>query len=405
MRRMLRAGHGIALCVIALLTIGVVMIQSAAMTVGGEANADVVRFLTGRTAALAALAVVCLVLGSLMPVSTLGRLRGLANPAPWLVLGILALLVIVSLPGVGREVNGARRWLDLGPVGFQPSEIAKWGLLVVLAAYGARRAEVVGRFWRGFLPPVSLIALVAALIAVQDLGTAVLIGVVGVAVLVAAGARLWHALLLAPAATAGFVVMVLSNPYRLDRLRAFLDPYADSQGIGYHVIQSMAAVSGGGLAGRGLGNSIQKFGYLPEDTTDFIFAIICEELGIGGAIFVVFLYVALLLGCRAVVRGAGGPFERLLGLGVLLTIGLQALINMAVVTGAAPTKGIALPLVSSGGTGWALTAFSLGLLISMDREQASRAASEPVLARPAARSWLSHTSPSGTCDAPPQTLV
>ena len=160
----------------------------------------------------------------------------------------------------------------------------------------------------------------------------------------------------------------VSSPYRLDRWRAWVDPYQDPQGIGYHVIQSMTTVAGGGLAGRGLGNGVQKFGYLPEDTTDFIFAVICEEMGLVGATVVVSLFGGLLLCGWSIIRRCDDPFRRLLGLGILLTLGLQALINLAVVTGLAPTKGIALPLVSAGGTGWVLTAFSLGLLVSMGRE-------------------------------------
>ncbi|MHC4218507.1 MAG: FtsW/RodA/SpoVE family cell cycle protein, partial [Planctomycetota bacterium] len=151
-------------------------------------------------------------------------------------------------------------------------------------------------------------------------------------------------------------------------LRAWWDPYRDPQGIGYHVIQSMTTVAGGGLAGRGLGNGVQKFGYLPEDTTDFIFAVVCEEMGLVGATVVVGLFGGLLLCGWAIIRRTSDPFCRLLGLGILLTVGLQTLINLAVVTGWAPTKGIALPLVSAGGTGWVLTAFSLGLLVSIGRE-------------------------------------
>jgi cell division protein FtsW len=156
----------------------------------------------------------------------------------------------------------------------------------------------------------------------------------------------------------------------MDRIRAFLDPYADPQGIGYHILQSMGAIHGGGLAGRGLGNSIQKFGYLPEDTTDFIFAIVCEELGVMGAAVVIALYAFLLLCGLSIVRRTTNAAQQLLGVGVLLAVGLQAFINIAVVTGSAPTKGIALPLLSSGGTGWVLTAFCIGLLVSMDRKLA-----------------------------------
>jgi cell division protein FtsW len=150
------------------------------------------------------------------------------------------------------------------------------------------------------------------------------------------------------------------------RLTAFVDPWADPRGIGYHPIQSMLAIAMGGLSGRGLGNGIQKFGYLPEDTTDFIFAIICEELGLGGAALVVALYMAILWIGLGILRDCRDTFSRLVGIGVLMTIGLQALINMAVVTVVVPTKGIALPLISAGGTGWILTAAAAGLLAALD---------------------------------------
>jgi len=229
----------------------------------------------------------------------------------------------------------------------------------------------------GFFPTLWFVGAVCVLIALEDLGTAVLIGAVAMLILLASGVRLWQALLAAPAGVAFFAAMVIQSPYRLQRLMAYLDPYQDPQGIGYHIIQSMSAVAGGGIAGRGLGNGVRKFGYLPEDTTDFIFAIICEELGVFGAAFVLFLYAALLLSAFLVVRRQAHPFLRLLGTGVMLTIGLQAAINIAVVSGVAPTKGIALPLLSHGGTGWVLTAFSIGLLVSMDRAQNRRDVAAP----------------------------
>ena len=213
--------------------------------------------------------------------------------------------------------------------------------------------------------------------------------------LLAAGARLRYVLAMAPLGILGFVVLVVTSPYRVNRIIAFLDPYKDPQGIGYHIIHSMEAISGGGLVGRGLGNSELKFGYLPEATTDFIYSIVAEELGITGSALIVGLYV-LLIGCGAAivtacVRGAGqgGPashdgtqvvaagtrdgepllsnFSQLLGMGFVATVGIQALINVCVVTGLAPTKGIALPLMSRGGTGWILTCLSLGMLVAMER--------------------------------------
>jgi cell division protein FtsW len=375
---MLRAGHGVVLTVCALLAIGVVMVSSAGLSVDADRSVTLAGILLGRPSLLAALAMAALLAGSHVPVAGLRGLRLPAlrlgpvqtptSPFPWLAAGIVVLLLAVHLPVIGREVNGARRWIDLGVTSFQPSELAKWGMPLLLAAYAARRADVMHRLGPGLLVPMALVALVCGLIATEDLGTAVLIGTASVVVLLAGGASPWHATALAVPAGLAVSAAIVSSPYRLDRLRAWLDPYQDPQGIGYHVIQSMTAVAGGGLAGKGLGNGIQKFGYLPEDTTDFIFAVICEELGLAGATVVVGLYCGLLLCGWSIVRRCPDPFRRLLGLGILLTLGLQALLNLAVVTGVAPTKGIALPLVSAGGTGWVLTAFSLGLLVAMGRE-------------------------------------
>lgn len=371
---MLRAGHGLILIAITLLTFGVVMVTSAGLSVDSQHAVDLRDVLFGRTTLLATLAVGSMIIGAHVPVNWFAR-RGrtpAGSPLFWIVSVALMLLLLVHLPNIGREVNGARRWIHLGPIGFQPSEIAKWGLILALAAYAARRAAKIDHIWWGFFWPMMLVLGFCVLIAKEDLGTAVLICAVSVGILLAAGARLWHAALLMPVGALGFVVAIIVSPYRVDRIRAFLDPYADPQGIGYHILQSMGAIHGGGLAGRGLGNSIQKFGYLPEDTTDFIFAIICEELGVMGAAVVISLYAFLLICGYSIIKRVEDPFKKLVGLGVLLTVGLQAFINIAVVTGSAPTKGIALPLLSNGGTGWVLTAFCIGLLVSMDRELAKR---------------------------------
>ena len=357
------APGGLVLIVASLLTLGVVMVASAGLTIESAEPVTLQSVLLGRHAVHAGLALAALLVGALLPVARLRRARWV----PWLGAVCVVLLLCVYVPGLGREVNGARRWLDLGFLSFQPSEAAKWTMPLLLAWYAARRPQAMERFVPGFALPIGLVGLVCGVIALEDLGTAVLIGAVSVAVLVAAGARVLHAALLAPAGLAAIAAAIVASPYRVDRLRAFIDPGQDPQGIGYHLLHSLGAVAGGGILGRGLGNGIQKFGYLPEDTTDFIFAIICEELGLVGAGAVVGLFGALVACGWAIVRRLDDPFDRLLGLGIVLTVGVQALGNLAVVTGLAPTKGIALPLVSAGGTGWVLTAFSLGLLLALDR--------------------------------------
>ncbi len=357
-----------------LLVLGVVMVHSASMDLSGATTLRGV--LLSRPAALAVGAFLCMLIGACVPVERLADGRGWRSASFWILVASVILLAAVHLPGIGREANGARRWIQLGPIGFQPSEIVKWGLPIVIAAYAVAHAPRMREFLRGFAAPLSLVALFCATIAVSDLGTAVLIMLVAVAMLLAAGARLAYPLVVAPLLGAAAALMVAVSPYRRNRILAYLDPFQDQAGIGYHIIQSMAAINGGELAGRGLGNSVQKFGYLPESNTDFIFAIICEELGVVGAAVVILLYLGLILAGLAVIRRSalaipGAVFSRLLAFGILMTTALQAAINLSVVTGLAPTKGIALPLVSHGGTGWLLTAFSLGLLVSIDRASAA----------------------------------
>ena len=376
----MRAGQGLLFLVMALLVIGTVMVNSASLTSTNGAGVSLNDLLLGRNTWFALAAAAALWLGTRVSVERVFSLRGLASPIPWIVLVMFLGLVLVHVPGIGREVNGARRWITIGPIGLQPSELVKWGMPVVIAWHCCRRAGGLGFFWKGFIPPLLFVSAFAGLVALQDLGTAVLIEVVAIAMLIAAGARFWHALLLLPAACVAVGALIITSPYRVNRILAYMDPFADAQGKGYHIIQSMAAITGGGLPGRGLGNGVQKFGYLPEATTDFIYAIVCEELGIGGAIGVLAIFVMLAITGLAIATGTAKVkendgktkvislvtnFESLIAMGFTLTVTMQALINAAVVTGLAPTKGIALPLISRGGTGWILTAFSLGMVASI----------------------------------------
>jgi cell division protein FtsW len=366
---MLRAGQIIQLLVIALLGLGVVMVHSAGMVVAGKLS-DPWTLLYSRNVMYAVLAVLAMLLASRLNVKQLFVTRGIFNPLFFIVALSLVLVGLTLVPGIGKSVGGSSRWLYLGPrawgLSFQPSEMVKWVMVIAVAWWCARRSGVMHRFGHGLVPPLLLVGLAAGMIAIEDLGTGVLVGLVACSLLLAGGARWWHLGLLAPVGLAGIVAAILHSPYRISRLTAFLDPWADPQGTGYHPIQSMLAIAMGGLGGRGLGNGIQKFSYLPEDTTDFIFAIIGEELGLPGAALVVVLYLALLWVGLGIIRDCRDTFARLVGLGVLITVGLQATINIAVVTVVVPTKGIALPLISSGGTGWIMTAFAVGLLSALD---------------------------------------
>ena len=403
---MLRAGHVIVIAVVALLTLGVVMVNSAGLSVGDNAPPTVTALLLSRSTIYMGLAL--LAMGLVVLLAPVRRLAAIAPPPgltadtrptgwsmPLLWAGAIALVMvcaIVYLPGIGAAKKGSHRWIEfpipgIGAQSIQPSELAKWGLLVLVSAYAAVMGPRLHRFWTGLLPGLMAIGLVALAVVIEDLGTAVLITGAAVIVLLAGGARLWQFLLMVPLGLGAVAAAVIAQPYRLKRVTTFLDPYQDPLGSGFHMIQSMVAVANGEVFGRGLGHGLQKFGYLPEDTTDFLFAIICEELGLFGAFLVVALYAAILAAGVAIVRRQPAPMLKLLGLGVLSTVGLQAIINLAVVTGLGPTKGIALPLLSSGGTGWILTAASLGFLVAIDRhaeESALRATHTPHPAQPAA---------------------
>lgn len=384
---MLRAGHLIALCVLALLTLGVVMVNSADMQVSRVAAGETIApaltpmsIITSRSTLYMVLALAALGIGAFVPVRSLAEramtlgATGYAGLISCVVL-LMGTCALVYMPVVGKNVNGAHRWIHLPVPGIgdvlsvQPSEIAKWALVAVMSWWAASRREGITSFWRGLVPALAAVGAVAAFIVVEDLGTGVLIAGVAALVLLAGGARLWQFLMFVPVGLGGIVYAIVHSSYRMKRVMAFVHPYEDPRGIGYHTVQSLIAISGGEVFGRGLGNGLQKFGYLPEDRTDFIFPIICEELGIAGAAFVILLFAGLAWSGYAVMREERNPMLRLFSLGVIATVSLQAVMNLAVVTALAPTKGIALPLVSSGGTGWILTSFCLGLVVAVSRTQ------------------------------------
>jgi cell division protein FtsW len=392
---MIRPGHVVALCALTLLTLGVVMVNSAGMSVavakvpGGEVPGITARsvLLSPPTVhmALAAIAMgiaaslpvrrVAIALGGGDEIGASPRPAGSLVPVAAAVFGMLVVLALAYAPGIGKEVNGSHRWLRIPVPGLgdqlsaQPSEIVKWGMVGLIAWYATSRASVLGGFWRGLVPALAVIGIVSAFVAVEDLGTAVLIAASACVVLLAGGAKFWQFAMFVPVGVGAIAVAIIESPYRMNRIMSFIDPYADARGVGYHMLESMKAIANGGGPGRGLGFGLQKMGFLPEDKTDFLFAVICEELGIAGAAVVASLFLLLIWSGFAIIAREPVRLLRLFALGVITTVGLQALINLVVVTGLGPTKGIALPLVSSGGTGWILTGFSLGLVMAIDRTQ------------------------------------
>lgn len=289
-------------------------------------------------------------------------------PAIWAVALAALACVAVLVPGLGREVNGARRWIVLGPIQIQPSEMAKWAAVVFLAWWMARRPVNLDRF-AGYVLTVGIIGVLCLLVVIEDFGTAALIGAASLAMLVVGGVRWLHLAVTVPPALAAAFWFVRHEPYRWTRMTAFLDPWAAPQGVGYHMVQSLLSFSTGGIFGRGLGNGIQKLGYLPEDTTDFIFAVICEELGLFGALLTVTLYLGILFVAWQAMKQKRDSFGQMLAFGIASMLGLQAMINIAVATVSVPTKGLPLPLISAGGTGLIITCGALGLLYSVTRHE------------------------------------
>lgn len=364
----MRAGQGILLISTTLLMLGVIMVNSASMRVSSSGSMDFFELLTRRPTILGFVACLALLLGSRFPVQRFKTAICNVSIPLWGLLFSFALLLCVYLPGIGHEVNGAHRWLAIGSFSFQPSEVAKWSLVIAGAWWASAHIDKLQLYRKGFLPPIICLGALCAFIALEDLGTAVLLFIVGCGILYAAGAKFVHFLSLIPVVALGFYGAVLSSPYRIERFKAYLYPFENPESTSFHILQSMHAISAGGGSGLGLGNGIHKFGYLPEDTTDFIFSVICEELGLAGALFVVVLYVSMMILGVYVIKHAQSMFYKLIVLGVLLTVGIQATMNILVVTALIPTKGIALPLLSNGGTGWLLTAFCIGLIDAIDKQ-------------------------------------
>ncbi len=289
----------------------------------------------------------------------------------WLFLG-LALLALVLIPGVGVKVNGSRRWLALGPMTLQTSEFAKLFLVIYLAGYLQRREEQVRSEWQGFIKPMAVVfAVTLLLMAEPDFGVTVVTVGTTFGMLFLAGVKLGHFLLLVLGGVMALVILLVSEPYRLQRLTAYADPWADQFNSGYQLTQSLIAFGRGEWFGVGLGNSVQKLFYLPEAHTDFVFSIWAEETGLLGAIVVMGLFLLLIYRVLYVGRRqsrAGDRFGAHVCNGVALIFAAQAFINIGVSTGLLPTKGLTLPLVSYGGSSLIACCCMLAVVLRIERE-------------------------------------
>jgi len=347
---------------------GLVMVYSASI-----ATAEASRY-TGQNAAyflqrhavFLALSMFCGALVFLVPA------RGWQKAAPWLFLVGLVLLALVLLPGLGREVNGARRWLDLRVTSLQPSELMKLAVVLYAADYTVRKHAVLKNFKKGLLPMLAVMLLVSWLLLREpDFGAFVVIAVTAFGILFLGGMNGLHFASLLVMLGFGFAGLVLSSPYRMQRIFGFMDPWADPYGGGYQLSHALIAFGRGEWFGVGLGASVEKLFYLPEAHTDFLLAVIAEELGLVGVAAVVGLFLWLVLRAFAIGRQAAlreRHFSALTAQGIGVWIGFQALINMGVNMGLLPTKGLTLPLMSFGGSGMLVNFAALGILLRIDWE-------------------------------------
>ncbi|HMC34188.1 MAG TPA: putative lipid II flippase FtsW [Myxococcales bacterium] len=345
--------------VLLLTMLGVVMVYSASAVYAGARLGDGLWFFKRQLAGAA------LGLFALLVAMRIGyrRLETLATP---LLLIALVLLLLVHVPGLGRAAGGARRWLSLGPVQFQPSELVKLALVLWLARSLSRKQDRIRIFSAGILPHLFVLGIVAALLLSEpDFGTTVVIGLLTFALLFIAGARVAYlasgAALAAPIAA----FLVWHSRYRLQRVLAFLDPWADPRGRGYQAVESLLAFGAGGTAGVGLGGSHQKLFFLPAAHTDFILSIVGEELGFLGVSAVLLLFAVLVWRGLKAAHAAPDPFGCYLALGITLLIALEALVNAGMALSLLPTKGMALPFLSYGMSSAVASLLAAGILLSV----------------------------------------
>lgn len=351
-----------------LLVLGLVMVYSASIATaeGSRFTGNSATWFLSRHAMFLSAAIVAAAFVFQVPMRVWQAL------APWLFLGGVVALALVLIPGVGREVNGARRWIGFGFANLQPSELMKLAAVLYAADYTVRKIALMHSLRQGLLPMLAAMLIVGWLLLREpDFGAFVVIVSIAMAILFLGGMNYkWFAGLILLCA-GGFVGLVLSSPYRLQRLFGFMDPWADAYGKGYQLSHALIAFGRGEWFGVGLGASVEKLFYLPEAHTDFLLAVIAEELGLVGVVTVVVLFGWLVLRAFAIGRQAVSlerPFSALVAQGIGVWLGVQSFINMGVNMGLLPTKGLTLPLMSFGGSGILANCIALAILLRIDWE-------------------------------------
>ena len=356
---------GLAIPVFALFALSLIMVFSASMNSQSLEQGPTLSVLM-QQGIIMSLAIAIMLGASRLPLDLIQRM------GPLLVIASLIVLALLLVPGVGVEVWGSVRWIRVGPVNLQPSEFAKVFLIIYIAGYLTRKKDNLARFSEGILTISIVLGAFGALLLLEpDFGSTVVIVATAFAMLFLGGIRWLHFTLIIGVAAMGAVLLISFASYRLARISAFMDPWADPMNKGYQLIQSYIAFGRGGWTGIGLGESIQKLNYLPAAKTDFLFAVISEELGFVGIVCVLGLFMALIwrafeLSRRA--ESAGNLFACRLAQGIALLIAIQVLINAGVNMGLLPTKGLTLPFISQGGSSLLASSLAMGLLFAVARE-------------------------------------
>lgn len=353
------------LCIMSLICIGMVMVTSASAPLAAASGADTLHY-TLRQAVYYAIGLAMIVLMLNVSTETLRRKSGL------ILCLCFVLLVLVLIPGIGREVNGARRWISFGLFNLQAGEVMKLGAIIFAAAYFCHHRVQLKKSALFMLKVLLLLGLIAALLLKgKDFGTTAVICATILVMLFLAGGNLLYLSLLGVVVLVGAVMMAIFEPYRMARLTSFLDPFKYADDEGYQLVHSLIAIGRGEIFGVGLGESIFKHQFVPEAHTDFIFAIISEEFGLLGALLVMSLFAILTWRAFALAQLAHRVrkhFASLLACGIGTWLGIQSLINIGVVNGSLPTKGLTLPLISYGGSSVIITCIALGILLRVDAE-------------------------------------
>ncbi|WP_028484367.1 putative lipid II flippase FtsW [Thioalkalivibrio sp. ALE17] len=348
-----------------LLGIGLVMVASASMGLGERYFGNTWHFFQ-RQVIFAAIGLAVATFLWSVPLARWER------AGPWLLILVMVLLIAVLIPGVGRTVNGATRWIPLGMFNLQVAELVKLLVVMYLAGYIVRHYSTLRLHFLGFIRPLIVLGVGTILMLLQpDFGGAAIMLAIGMGMLFLAGAKLWQFAALGVTIGVGMAVVAVAAPYRVARLTAFLDPWQDPFATGFQLTQSLIAIGSGGWFGAGLGNSVQKLFYLPEAHNDFLFAVFAEEFGFVGVIALIALFGVLVWRCIRIglyAERAGHAFASHLAFGVAIWMGLQAFLNLAVNMGLLPTKGLTLPFLSYGGSSLIVSLAAIGLVMRVYRE-------------------------------------